>query len=60
MWLYPLPALVALAGWIFLFVTSGVEPMLYSLLALATGAVAFMIWSRHCQSWPFAKSETQP
>ena len=60
MWLYPLPALVALAGWIFLFVTSGVKPMLYSLLALATGAGAFMIWSRRCQSWPFAKSETQP
>ena len=59
MWLYPLPALVALAGWIFLFVTSGVQPMLYSLLALATGAGAFMIWSRRCQSWPFAESETQ-
>src|SRR6059058_6227889 len=26
MWLYPLPALVALLGWIFLFVTSGAQP----------------------------------
>ena len=42
MWLYPLPALVALLGWIFLFVTSGAQPMLYSALALATGVIAFL------------------
>jgi amino acid transporter len=54
MWLYPLPALVALAGWIFLFATSGIELILYSLLAMALGIEAFMIWSRRCQSWPFA------
>jgi len=53
MWLYPLPALLALAGWIFLFVTSGREMILYSLLALALGAEAFMIWSRRSRTWPF-------
>jgi amino acid transporter len=55
MWLYPLPALAALAGWIFLFLTSGMEQILYSLLALATGAEAFMIWSRRRRSWPFGR-----
>jgi len=54
MWLYPLPALVALLGWIFLFVTSGVQQMLYSTLALAAGVVAFLIWSKIRKSWPFA------
>jgi amino acid transporter len=54
MWLYPLPALVALLGWIFLFVTSGWHLMLYSLLALATGVVAFLVWSKNRESWPFA------
>jgi amino acid transporter len=54
MWLYPLPALMALLGWLFLFVTSGWKQMIYSVLALATGAVAFLIWSKLRKSWPFA------
>jgi amino acid transporter len=54
MWLYPLPALVALLGWIFVFLTSGKLPILYSLLALAVGVIAFLIWSRMRKSWPFA------
>lgn len=56
MWLYPLPALVALLGWIFLFVTSGGKQMLYSVLALAVGVVAFLIWSKRRKSWPFIRS----
>ncbi len=56
MWLYPLPALVALLGWIFLFLTSGKQQMLYSLLAIATGAAAFIVWSKLRKSWPFIQS----
>jgi len=56
MWLYPLPALIALLGWVFLFLTSGREQILYSTLALATGLVAFLLWSRRCQTWPFAEA----
>jgi amino acid transporter len=54
MWLYPVPAFVALLGWIFLFVTSGKETMLYSSLALAAGIVAFLIWSKRQRTWPFS------
>ena len=53
MWLYPAPALLALLGWIFLFVTSGGQQMLYTALALATGVVAFLVWSRTRKTWPF-------
>ncbi len=53
MWLYPLPALIALLGWVFLFVTSGTQQMLYSVLALVTGVAAFLVWSRKRRSWPF-------
>ena len=55
MWLYPLPALVALAGWLFLFATSGARQILYSLVALATGGAAFLIWSKARKSWPFVE-----
>jgi amino acid transporter len=53
MWFYPLPALVALLGWTFLFVTSGQQQITYSLVVLAVGTVAFLIWSRMRRSWPF-------
>ena len=59
MWLYPLPALVALLGWLFLFVTSGVQQMLYSVVALATGVAAFLIWSKCRHSWPFVGPATK-
>jgi amino acid transporter len=55
MWLYPLPALVALLGWLFLFVTSGWKQMVYSVVAILTGVVAFLIWSKLRKSWPFAE-----
>ncbi len=53
MWLYPLPALIALLGWLFLFVTSGLWQMLYSVAALVFGLIAFLIWSKLRKSWPF-------
>ncbi len=46
MWLYPLPALVALAGWAFLFATSGPITILGSLAILAVGLVFYLLWSR--------------
>ena len=46
MWLYPLPALVALLGWIFLFATTGGKTIAYSLVALGAGVAFYLIWKR--------------
>jgi len=46
MWLYPLPALVALAGWAYIFATSGVTFMLSGTGVLASGVVAYWFWQR--------------
>ncbi len=54
MWLYPLPSLVALAGWIFVFATSDVKVILFGLGTLALGVVVFGIWSWRTGRWPFA------
>ena len=54
MWLYPLPALVALILWLFIFVTSDLKFIGFSLLALFIGVVAFLIWSAWQKTWPFA------
>lgn len=52
-WLYPLPNLVALAGWIFVFSTSGTTVILFGLVTLALGLGAFAIWTSHTKRWPF-------
>jgi amino acid transporter len=45
-WLYPVPAFVALAGWLFIFFTTNVQVIAFGLGLLALGVVAFMVWSR--------------
>ncbi|MCY7380753.1 MAG: APC family permease [Gemmatimonadaceae bacterium] len=52
MWLYPLPALVALLGWIFVFATTQLRVILFGVGVLALGCVAFLLWSRRGNRWP--------
>jgi amino acid transporter len=59
MWLYPLPSLVALAGWIYIYVSAGAKPILLSLAWLAAGALAFLVWARAERTWPFGPKEIQ-
>jgi amino acid transporter len=54
MWLYPLPSIVALAGWIFIFSTADSKVISLGLGTLALGAIFFLIWSWHSKRWPFA------
>ena len=53
-YLYPVPALVALIGWIYLFATSGGETIGIGLGTLIAGVAAFLIWSWRNKTWPFA------
>jgi amino acid transporter len=52
-WLYPVPAFLALVGWLFVFVTSERKPLLVGGGTLALGIVCFLIWSRWTRRWPF-------
>jgi amino acid transporter len=56
MWLYPLPSLVALAGWIFVFGTTPWKLVLFGLGTLALGFVLFLGWSSQTGEWPFNKA----
>jgi amino acid transporter len=46
MWLYPVPALVALFGWLYIFATAGTKYVLIALGVVAAGLVAGMVFSR--------------
>jgi amino acid transporter len=59
-WLYPLPGLIALAGWSFIYLTLDRKVILFSLVALATGAVSFLAWSRSASKWPFTAPSPIP
>ena len=59
MWLYPLPALVALLGWIFVFATTQAEVILFGIGVLALGGMAFMLWSWNTKRWPFGLEGTR-
>jgi len=58
MWLYPVPSLIALAGWIFVFATSDPKVILFGLGSLAAGVLVFGVWSWFAQRWPFPATVT--
>jgi amino acid transporter len=57
MWLYPLPSLVALAGWIYIYKSAGTQQIVLSICWLAAGTIAYLIWARMEGTWPFGPKE---
>ena len=58
--LYPLPAIVAFAGWVYVFVTSGWVYVAVGLLTLAAGVAAFLVRARLGGRWPFTGGAAAP
>jgi amino acid transporter len=56
MWLYPLPCVLAAAGWLCVWLATGWMFVGLSLATLAAGVVAFLLWSWQAGSWPFAEA----
>lgn len=54
-WLYPIPNLLALFGWSFVFATTNWLIIAFGLGTLMLGVVCFFLWSRHTKQWPFAE-----
>ncbi len=59
MWLYPLPSLIALIGWGYVYYASGWQPILLSIGWLVFGVVVFLIWARVEHIWPFGSKEIE-
>jgi len=57
MWLYPIPAFVALLGWIFVFATTEIRVIFFGVGVLALGFLAFLLWSWNTKRWPFGLAE---
>jgi len=57
MWLYPVPAVVALLGWIFVFATTQLQVIFFGVGVLALGFAVFLLWSWNTKRWPFGFAE---
>lgn len=62
MWLYPLPSLVALVGWLVIYGyadenSPGRHPIEWSLAWVGAGCVAFVLWAAYEKVWPFGPRE---
>jgi amino acid transporter len=55
-WLYPLPLLLALVGWIFVFGTTDPVILLFGLGVTVLGVAGFALWSWREKTWPFARA----
>ena len=55
MWLYPVPAVIAVMGWVYIFVTSGRKYIAAGLLTLVAGVLVFIVRASVTRTWPFAE-----
>ena len=58
MWLYPLPAVLTILGWAWLFWQTG-PARKWGLLEIALGVLAFLIRARLMRQWPFQDTGPQ-
>jgi amino acid transporter len=58
MWLYPLPAVLTMFGWAWLFWQTGATRK-WGLAQIALGALAYLIRAREVRQWPFDRKSDQ-
>ncbi|HTH87591.1 APC family permease [Mycobacterium sp.] len=56
-WLYPVPTLVALVGWVYIYVSATWLSIGLSLCWIAIGCIAFLIYAKAERTWPFGPKE---
>jgi len=53
MWLYPVPVVIAILGWIALFVATGSKPMIAATAAASIGILVYLLRAKWLREWPF-------
>lgn len=53
MWFFPVPALLALVGWIYVFFSAGVWAIWFGIVSLLIGTIVFLIQAKIRHQWPF-------
>jgi len=60
MWLYPLPPLLALGGFLFILLSrpGASREMIYAAVVASTGSALYLLRARRRQEWPFRKAQS--
>jgi len=58
-WLYPVPCIVAMLGWIYVYVSASTLSLILSGAWIVAGLVVFVVWARVNKAWPFAPVEVR-
>lgn len=56
-WLYPVPTIIALIGWVYIYVSAEWLSIGLSLCWIAIGCVAFLVYAKTERTWPFGPKE---
>jgi amino acid transporter len=58
-WLYPVPCVVALLGWVYVYVSASTLSLILSGAWILAGLVVFVVWAKFNKAWPFASVEVR-
>jgi amino acid transporter len=53
MWLYPLPGIVSLCGWVYVLATAAARSLVFAFGVFVVGTAAYMARARMRHEWPF-------
>lgn len=59
MWLYPLPCLLALAGWLYMYLSAEALFIYLGLGTLLAGTVVYLAWAARTGQWPYASVQSE-
>jgi amino acid transporter len=58
-WLYPLPTVIALIGWVYIYISASWLSIGLSACWILLGAIAFLIYAKAEHTWPFGPKEVK-
>ena len=54
MWLYPLPGIVSIIGWLYVLATAARSSLIFAFAVFGVGTAAYLVRARMRTEWPFA------
>jgi hypothetical protein len=57
MWLYPVPGIISLFGWLYVLATAERKSIFFALAVFAVGSAAYFIRAQLQGEWPFNRQE---
>jgi len=60
MWLYPIPGIISLLGWVYVLGTAARNSLLFAVGIFGAGSVAYFVRARLGREWPFQTGSQKP